>query len=165
MVLADADDDAEDMVEEELSEHSVVVEMESSSITDDVDGALFRSLALLFETAIGAADVEVNAAVSSSLGGVLDRRFFWDRLSVGSVVLFDSDTGDVAFGLEKPPLNLDVKSFHVLLKVPAFPLDSFALDLPPDFFLEPLPWLVLVLALGPVVGAFSGASSPVDIGL
>lgn len=75
-----ADDDVEDMVEEELSEHSVVVELESSSISDDDadEDALFRSLALgVFETAVAAAaDDETNAAEGSSLGGVLDRRFF-----------------------------------------------------------------------------------------
>lgn len=137
----DADDDDEDMAEEELSEHSVVVELESSSISgDEDDDALFRSLALellLFETV---------TAGGSSLGGVLDRRFFWDRLSVGSgdaaaVDLFAVDSiggGGVCFEL-KPPLILDVKSFHVLLNAPAFPLDILALDLPPDFFLEPLP--------------------------
>lgn len=74
-----ADEDVEDMVEEELSEHSVVVELESSSISDDDadEDALFRSLALrVFETAVAAADDETNAAEGSSLGGVLDRRFF-----------------------------------------------------------------------------------------
>lgn len=136
----DDDDDDEEMVEEELSEHSVVVELESSSISGEDDDALFRSLALellLFETV---------AEEVSSLGGVLDRRFFWDRLSVGSgdaaaVDLFavDSVGGDgVCFEL-KPPLILDVKSFHVLLNAPAFPFDILALDFPPDFFLEPLP--------------------------
>lgn len=140
-----ADDDVEDMVEEELSEHSVVVELESSSISDDDadEDALFRSLALgVFETAVAAAaDDETNAAEGSSLGGVLDRRFFWDRLSDGdsAAALLDSGADEVGLGLVKPPLNLDVKSFHVLLNAPAFPLDILALDLPPDFFLEPLP--------------------------
>lgn len=165
LVLADdADDDVEDM---ELSEHSVVVELESSSINVDED-ALFRSLALLwlFETAVAATAGEVNAAEGSSLGGVLDRRFFWDRLSDGgSAALLDSGAGEVGLGLLKPPLNLDVKSFHVLLNAPAFPFDILALDLPPDFFLEPLPWLFLVLPPGPVLGAFSGVSSTVDTGL
>lgn len=164
----DADDDVEDM---ELSEHSVVVELESSSISDDDDGdedALFRSLALLglFETAVAATAGEVNAAEGSSLGGVLDRRFFWDRLSDGgSAALLDSGAGEVGLELLKPPLNLDVKSFHVLLNAPPFPFDILALDLPPDFLLEPLPWLFLVLPPGPVLGAFSGVSSTVDTGL
>lgn len=137
-----ADDDAEDMVEEELSEHSVVVELESSSISNE--DALFRSLALgMFETAVvaaAAATEETIAVEGSSLGGVLDRRFFWDRLSDGdSAALLDSGADEAGLGQLKPPLNLDVKSFHVLLNAPAFPLDILALDLPPDFFFEPLP--------------------------
>lgn len=74
-----ADEDVEDMVEEELSEHSVVVELESSSISDDDadEDALFRSLALgVFENTVAAAAGETNAAEGSSLGGVLDLRFF-----------------------------------------------------------------------------------------
>lgn len=137
-----ADEDVEDM---ELSEHSVVVELESSSISDE--DALFRSLAIgAFETAVVAIDTaatdadETNAAQGSSLGGVLDRRFFWVRLSDGdSAALLDSVADEVGLGLLKPPLNLDVKSFHVLLNAPAFPLEILAFDLPPDFFLEPLP--------------------------
>lgn len=68
--------DSEDMVEDDVSELSVVVELESSSIT-----TLLRSLVLLLLLVVvvgmetGWFELDARGGISS-LGGVIDRRLF-----------------------------------------------------------------------------------------
>lgn len=74
----DVDDEAdnEDMVEDDVSELSVVVELESSSIE-----TLLRSLVLLLllvevvGVEMGRIELDASGGISS-LGGVIDRRLF-----------------------------------------------------------------------------------------
>lgn len=63
--------DNEDMVEDDVSELSVVVELESSSIT-----ALLRSLVLLLLLIVVGMETFGARGGFSSLGGVIDRRLF-----------------------------------------------------------------------------------------
>lgn len=69
----DDEADSEDMVEDDVSELSVVVELESSSIA-----ILLRSLVLLLPGLVEETkwfELVARGRVSS-LGGVIDRRFF-----------------------------------------------------------------------------------------
>lgn len=65
------DADSEDIVEDDVSELSVVVELESSSIV-----TLLRSLVLLVEGGVAGWFGVVPRGGVSSLGGVIDRRVF-----------------------------------------------------------------------------------------
>lgn len=73
---ADDEADNEDMVEDDVSELSVVVELESSSIE-----TLLRSLVLLLllvevvGVEMGKIELDASGGISS-LGGVIDRRLF-----------------------------------------------------------------------------------------
>lgn len=71
----DDEADNEDMVEDDVSELSVVVELESSSIE-----TLLRSLVLLLLLVVvgvemGRIELDASGGISS-LGGVIDRRLF-----------------------------------------------------------------------------------------
>lgn len=116
--------DSEDIVEDDTSELSVVVELESSSIA-----TLLRSLGLLLVLLVmigvetgGWFELDARGGISS-LGGVIDRRLFWDRLSVSGEDLLAVSSVDLEL---KPLPSFEVKSFQVLLN--ALPLGTFELS-------------------------------------
>lgn len=112
--------DNEDMVEDDVSELSVVVELESSSIP-----TLFRSLVLLLlRMVVGMETFELEArGWFSSLGGVIDRRLFCARLSFSGEDLLVVGSVDLEL---KPLPSFEVKSFQVLLN--ALLLETFELS-------------------------------------